>query len=100
MAQDTFVRDWTLDGEQNPDRIVRYLREIKDRYDAVTSFFVSDKTRFYYHADGMRREVDEENPRDAWYFRVRAMTQDYEVNIDADEAHEAAPVEPGDEIEP
>lgn len=87
MAQDTFVRDWTLDGEKNPDQIVRYLKEIKERYDAVTSFFVSDKTRFYYHADGMRREVGEENPRDAWYFRVRAMNREYEVNVDADEAH-------------
>lgn len=90
MAQDTFVRDWTLDGEQNPGRIVRYLKEIKDRYDAVTSFFVSDRTRIYYHADGLRRGIAEDNPRDAWYFRVRAMASDYEVNIDPDEAHQDA----------
>lgn len=90
MAQDTFVRDWMLDGEREPERIVRYLASIQDRYGAVTSFFVSDRSRIYYHAGGMRRRVDENNPRDAWYFRVRDMTQDYEINVDADEVHRDA----------
>jgi len=90
MAQDTFVRDWALDGEREPERIIRYLKTIQDRYDAVTAFFVSDRSRIYYHAGGTRRAVNENNPRDAWYFRVRDMVQDYEINVDLDEVHRDA----------
>lgn len=90
MAQDTFVRDWTLDGEQNPERIVRYLKTIQDRYGAVTAFFVSEKTRLYYHPNGIHRKVEDDNPRDAWYFRVRKMARDYEINVDTDEINRDA----------
>ena len=45
MAQDTFVRDWTLGGENDPEQIIRYLSEIQMRYDTVTAYFISDKTR-------------------------------------------------------
>ena len=41
MAYDTFVRDWLLSGEEDPDRIMRYLKEVKDKYGAVSSFLVS-----------------------------------------------------------
>ncbi len=88
MAQDTFVRDWVLAGEQEEARIIRYLKQIQDRYGAVTSFFVSEATRRYYHSSGARpRPVAEDNPRDAWYFRVRGMRDDYEINVDVDEAN-------------
>lgn len=91
MAQDTFVRDWTLDGERDPKRIVRYLKEIQERYGAVTTFFVSEKTRNYYFPGGVReRKVSEDAPRDAWYFRIRKAVKDYEVNVDPDEVHRDA----------
>ena len=48
MAQDTYVRDWTLHGEQQQEAIVKYLKEIQSRYDTVTSFFVSERTHRYY----------------------------------------------------
>lgn len=88
MAQDTFVRDWTISGEVNPQKIVHYLKEIKHQYNTVTSFYVSDKTRNYYHYTGVLRKVSESNIHDAWYFRVKGQNpgKDYEVNIDADTA--------------
>jgi diguanylate cyclase (GGDEF)-like protein len=88
MATDTFLRDWVLDGEHESDRITQYLREIKERYGAVTSFFVSDTSRIYYHADGILKRVDEKEPRDEWYFRVREMTLPYEINVDPDLANQ------------
>ncbi|MBC8158708.1 MAG: GGDEF domain-containing protein [Rhodospirillales bacterium] len=87
MAQDTFVRDWTLNGEKDPQQIIRYLKEIQDRYKTITSFFVSERTRMYYHADGAHRRVFEDNPRDAWYFRVRDIANDFEINVDFDEVN-------------
>lgn len=86
MAQDTFVRDWTLAGEQDERAIIRYLKEIQKRYGTVTSFFVSDKTRKYYHSTGVLKKVSESDPQDAWYFRVQKMHDDYEVNVDTDTA--------------
>ncbi len=90
MAQDTFVRDWALDGEKDPERIVRYLKEIKAQYGTITSFYVSENTGIYYHPSGVHRQVSKDNPRDAWYYRVREMTEDYEVNVDPDEVNRDA----------
>lgn len=86
MAHDTFVRDWVLDGEKSPGAIQRYLEEIRDKHDTTTAFFVSERTRRYYHPDGILGRVDPDDPGDAWYFRVREMSEPYEINIDADTA--------------
>lgn len=87
MASDTFLRDWILDGEIERSAISKYLKEIQTRYSTVTSFFVSDRTRNYYHSDGILKQVDPDSERDAWYFRVRDMQSDYEINIDPDMAN-------------
>lgn len=86
MANDTFLKDWLLNGEQDRDQITRYLEAIRQRYGVFTSFLVSERTHQYYHFNGTPRVVSETNPDDVWYFRVRAMTAPYEINIDHDEA--------------
>ena len=90
MANDTFLRDWVLNGEKDVGEISKYLKEIKDKYSTFTSFFVSEKTRNYYYADGVLKTVMEEEPRDTWYFRVRQMKPDYEINVDPDMANKDA----------
>lgn len=89
MAQDTFVRDWTLSGEVDSDKIIQYLNEIRQQYGTVTSFFVSDLTKNYYHYSGILKTVDQNDENDAWYFRVKSQDpgKDYEVNIDNDTAN-------------
>ena len=88
MANDTFLKDWALEGETNESQITKYLNEIKIRYSTVTSFFVSEKTRKYYHAHGLLKSIDESDPRDAWYFRARDLKEQYEINVDADQANQ------------
>lgn len=90
MASDTFLRDWVIAGEQDAEKIVRYLREIKNRYGAFTSFFVSEKSRIYYQTEGVLKKVSPDEPRDAWYFRVREMETPYEINMDPDLANKDA----------
>jgi hypothetical protein len=90
MAHNSYIRDWVLDGEADVDRISRYLQEIKRTYDTLTAFFVSEKTRNYYYPDGVLKQVSENKERDIWYFRVREMQDDYELNIDPDMANEDA----------
>ncbi len=86
MASDTFLQDWASSGEADAERIRLYLREIQQQYGTITAFFVSDRTRNYYHPDGIIKIVDADNPEDAWYFRVRDMREPYEINVDIDTA--------------
>ena len=90
MATDTFLRDWIIAGEEDSTRIIRYLDDIRKRYGTFTSFFVSDRSRTYYQADRILKKVDPAEPRDEWYFRVRDMEEDYEINVDQDMAHSDA----------
>lgn len=90
MANDTFVRNWVLQGEGDATEMARYLREVKDRYGAFSSFFVSDKSAIYYTGEGVFKRVAATEPRDAWYFRVRDMTEPYEINVDPDLANQDA----------
>ena len=90
MATDTFLRDWVIGGEIDKDRIVKYLKEIQVKHGTYTSFFVSEKSRIYYHADGILKKVSPDEARDRWYFRVREMADDYEINVDPDMANQDA----------
>lgn len=87
MAHNTFVKDWLLEGEQQPELIEKYLKEIMVEYGTVTSFLVSEKTRIYYHANGILKQVRPDEPRDIWFFRVREMKAESEINLDPDLAN-------------
>jgi diguanylate cyclase (GGDEF)-like protein len=90
MAQDTFMRDWLLNGERDPNQVARYLDSIKRQFNTNTSFLISERSRKYYYSDGILQTLSEKNPRDAWYFRVRTMKQPYETNADPDKANRDA----------
>jgi diguanylate cyclase (GGDEF)-like protein len=87
MANDTFLHDWVERGETDVDAVITYLSEIRNRYGAFTTFFVSDATSRYYQADGVLKVVKPDEARDGWYYRVRSMPEPYELNLDPDMAH-------------
>ena len=91
MADDVFLRDWLLGGEKDIPQIVRFLTAIKDRYGAQTSFLVSERSGNYYFIGGLLKQVREDEPRDAWFYRVRKMQQPYELNLDPDAANHDSP---------
>ncbi len=82
MSQDTFLRDWVMDGERNINDIVRYLSEIQRKYNVFTTFLVSDKSKNYYHPRGLIDTINKENSADSWYFRFKEQPQPYEINLD------------------
>ena len=90
MASDTFVRNWVLRGERNVAELAGYLAEIKQRYGAFSSFFVSERTGNYYTGDGLLKRVSPKEPRDEWYYRVREMSAPFEINVDPDLANKDA----------
>jgi diguanylate cyclase (GGDEF)-like protein len=87
MSRDTFMRDWVVNGEQDPEKMTRYLNEVMTHYGAYTAFFVSNTSLTYYHAKGVLKQVKATEPRDTWYFRVRDMADPYEINVDPDLAN-------------
>lgn len=90
MASDTFLRDWVISGEKDVGRMTKYLHEVMESYHTFTSFFVSDRTSIYYHADGVLKTVRPDELRDKWYYRVRDMDTPYEINFDPDLANKDA----------
>jgi len=90
MSNDTFMQDWLLSGEKDLNQITRYLSKIKKEYGAFTTFLVSEKTRNYYHSDGILKKVSAVTNRDNWYFRVRNMPRFNELNLDRDLANDDA----------
>ncbi|TAN45795.1 MAG: GGDEF domain-containing protein [Nitrospirae bacterium] len=87
MAHDTFLRDWILRGEKDAREIQRYLEMVKNRYDTITSFLVSERSRNYYFPGGILKKVKEDEPLDTWFFRMRKMSDPYETNVDPDMAN-------------
>lgn len=87
LAQNTFLRDWTLAGEQDPAQMTRYLAEVERQQRAYTAFYVSDASGIYYQAKGILKTIDPSTPRDLWYARVRQMQAPYEINVDMDMAN-------------
>lgn len=90
MAHDTFLRDWVLKGERDVSEMDRYLKEVGMRYGAFSTFLVSERSGNYYSANGILKRVSRQDPLDAWYYRVRDMKEDYELNVDPDAANRNA----------
>ncbi|MDR9435826.1 MAG: diguanylate cyclase [Thiohalophilus sp.] len=86
MAHDTFVRDWAISEEEKQDPILRYLKEIQNRYDITTAFYISERTHNYYHPSGVIKTISENDPDDQWYFRTKEINEPYEINLDFDTA--------------
>jgi len=87
MANDTFLRDWITEGEQDPEVVMRYLRRIQEQYNTITAFLVAEASETYYHPTAAPRKVRPDQPIDRWFFRVRMLPAPYEINIDPDLAN-------------
>ena len=85
MANDTFVHEWVAGGEQEPERMVRYLAQIQKRYNATTSYFISSNTLRYYHFSTIGKTLSDTNPEDDWFFKARDMEEPYAVNVDTND---------------
>ncbi|WP_213875095.1 diguanylate cyclase [Pseudomonas sp. dw_358] len=87
MSRDTFLRDWAIASQKDPQPLTRYLREVVTSYGAYTAFFVSESSKTYYTANGVLKIIHPDDPRDGWYYRVKESTTPYEFELDSDQAH-------------
>lgn len=86
MARDTFLLDWTLDGEQDKSKIIKYLSEVRDKYGFLTTFFVSEKTGLYYYPDGVLKRISRMDLHDVWYYEFVARGVEHDLDVDTSEA--------------
>lgn len=86
MANDTFLKDWVRAGEKQTDQIIRYLKEIQERYGFFSSFFVSDITGNYYHYKGILKQIHPKVDHDIWYYRFKQKNVGYNLDVDTNEA--------------
>jgi diguanylate cyclase (GGDEF)-like protein len=85
MANDTFVKDWIIHEESDVKKITKYLDSIKNKYNLLTTFLVSQKTKKYYTHNGFLEIVKEENPTNKWYFKFKNNPRSSEINLDFNE---------------
>jgi diguanylate cyclase (GGDEF)-like protein len=86
MAHDTFLIDWMAQGEQDTDKVIRYLQAIQERYDVFSAFVVSALTLKYYHYDGVLKTLAPGSTKDQWFFSMASHPAAYRVDIDTNEA--------------
>ncbi len=86
MANDTFLKDWAINGEKDTDQIKKYLLEIMNRYGFFSTFFVSATSGNYFHFNGILKRVSREDAHDVWYYYFVDSGKNYSVVVDTDEA--------------
>ncbi|MGP2655830.1 sensor domain-containing diguanylate cyclase [Malaciobacter sp. WC5094] len=82
MSNDTFLKDWLLNEEENSEKIRRYLQMIKNKYSMFVAFLVSEKTQKYYTQDGLLKTLEKNNQEDKWYYRFKSIQDKHEINLD------------------
>jgi diguanylate cyclase (GGDEF)-like protein len=86
MANDEFLINWVVSGEQDKGVIQRYLRRILEKYGYFSCFFVSEKTSNYYYYDGILKQISPYDPHDVWYYNFRDSDKEFILDVDTDEA--------------
>lgn len=89
MAHDTFVRDWVLNNEADPQAMIRYLNEIDNRFNTIFSFFISEKTRRYYDPQRILKTLSEDAEEDQWYVQFKHLPDEkpYTIAVGYDPEH-------------
>jgi len=86
MANDTFVRDWTISGEKEEESIQKYLNHIMTKYSFFTTFFVSENTKNYYYYNGILKQISKDDAHDKWYYNFVAKHIPYALEVDENQA--------------
>jgi len=82
MANDTFVKDWIVNDENNTKKIQQYLESIKNQYNMMLTFLVSERTLNYYTQDGLIEKIEKGDTTDNWYYKFKNVPEHHEVNLD------------------
>lgn len=85
MAQDTFLKEWLVNREHSIYDIQIYLESIKNKYNVLTAFLVSQETKNYYNSKGFVEKISDKNKNNNWYFTFKQSPLKHEINLDYNE---------------
>ena len=91
MANNNFLKEWLANEAENKNndeyikKLQHYLLGLKDKYNYNSVFVVSDKSKNYYHYEGVQKSISEENQHDAWYYSFAKSSKLYDLDVDNDE---------------
>ena len=85
MAENHFTNTWMTEGEPEETKpmIAEYLKRIKEKNKAITSYIVSGHTNTYYSADSPPRSITEDS--DQWFRDFIQSSKEYALNISLDD---------------
>lgn len=86
MANDSFLVEWALDGEQDVEAVTRYLERIRASHDFFSAFFVSQRTGKYYYHGGVLKTISRTDEHDVWYYRFIESGEPYVLDVDTNQA--------------
>jgi len=74
-----------IEGTETEEKMLSFMKRIKDKYDYQMIFVASERTKAYYTYEGLSRymEVSKES-KDSWYLDFTYGENEYELNIDKD----------------
>ncbi|WP_419788211.1 sensor domain-containing diguanylate cyclase [Pseudodesulfovibrio sp.] len=85
MANDAFLKEWVVNGEQDIDQLTQYLKQLKDKYGFLTTFFVSAASDKYYYQGGLLKRVNPRDSHDVWYYSFLRKKTEYELDVDTNQ---------------
>ena len=86
MANDAFVKEWLNQESTRTDKeIILYLEGIRNKYHYHSVFLVSDKTKKYFHYNGLFKNITPDDGHDVWYYEFIQQNDLYQLDVDQDE---------------
>ncbi|MBL4909175.1 MAG: methyl-accepting chemotaxis protein [Alteromonadaceae bacterium] len=88
MASNSDYIKFIADGEPDDklDQVTQYLAKIKQEFNTITAFIVSEKTGKYYTPNGLFKTLSSASEKDQWFYRFMRSGKTYELSLDVDEA--------------
>jgi methyl-accepting chemotaxis protein len=73
--------------DTSTEYIVRYLKDMKKQFNAITSYYVSSVDGSYYIPDGIFRVMSKDNADDQWFYNTLKDPKPYSFNFDTDQSN-------------
>ena len=92
MANDSFLKNWLLDEQSgnsvaHQEALREYLLGFRKKYHYDSVFLISEKSKAYYHYNGINKVISPDDEHDKWYYDFRDSGYSYDLDVDTDEAN-------------
>lgn len=84
MATDQDYKQFLLEGELEQAKLIGYLKQLKEEFDATTAFYISDSSGNYYTADGILTQVRADDPGFSWFYGFKNSGKEFALAMDVD----------------